>query len=293
MTARREGSSSQRSLRETVNFYMIDFRTPLGRAIDLFIILMNLLVVAIFVLNTYNFSSQTRALLWNLEVAVVGFFVIEYLLRFYGAANRWSYVVDAYSIIDIVAILPTIILVVAPISGIYADIRFVQTIRIFAVFRIFRFLRFVDKDHLLFGAISPEMLRVVRLVTTILIVFFVSSGFFYYAESGVNPSVNDFGDAFYFTVVSLSTVGFGDIVPVSGRGRLVTILSIISGILLIPWQASLVVKEWLKIGSKTKAICYGCGQGEHDIDALFCKRCGKLLKDEEARMPEQNSAEPR
>jgi voltage-gated potassium channel len=254
---------------------------------------MNLLVVAIFVLNTYNFSSQTRALLWNLEVAVVGFFVIEYLLRFYGAANRWSYVADAYSIIDIVAILPTIILVVAPISGIYADIRFVQTIRIFAVFRIFRFLRFVGKDHLLFGAISPEMLRVVRLVTTILIVFFVSSGFFYYAESGVNPSVNDFGDAFYFTVVSLSTVGFGDIVPVSGLGRLVTILSIISGILLIPWQASLVVKEWLKIGSKTKAICYGCGQGEHDMDALFCKRCGKLLKDEEARMPEQNSAEPR
>jgi voltage-gated potassium channel len=291
--ARREASASKRSLRETVNFYMIDFRTPLGRAIDLFIILMNLLVVAIFVLNTYNLSPGIRALLWNLEVAVVGFFVIEYLLRFYGATDRWSYLADTYSIIDIVAILPTIILIVAPISGFYADIRFVQTIRIFAVFRIFRFLRFVGKDHLLFGTVSLEMLRVVRLMITILIIFFVSSGFFYYAESSINPLVNDFGDAFYFTVVALSTVGFGDIVPISGAGRLVAILSIISGILLIPWQASLVVKEWLKIGSKGKAICNGCGQSEHDIDALYCKRCGKLLNQEEAEMQEQNSAEPR
>jgi voltage-gated potassium channel len=277
---KREALPSQRSLRETVNFYMVDFRTPLGRAIDLFIILMNLLVVGIFVLNTYNLSLETRALLWILEVGVVGFFIIEYLLRFYGSTNRESYVVDAYSIIDLVAILPTVILIIAPISGIYADIRFVQTIRIFAVFRIFRFLRFVDKDHLLFGTVSPGMLRVVRLVTTILIVFFVSSGFFYYAESPINPLVNNFGDAFYFTVVALSTVGFGDIVPVTGAGRLVAILSIISGILLIPWQASLVVKEWLKIGSKGEAICEGCGLGEHDMDALYCKRCGKLLNQE-------------
>jgi voltage-gated potassium channel len=224
---------------------------------------------------------------------VVGFFIIEYLLRFYGSTDRGRYIVDAYSIIDLVAILPTVILIAAPISGIYADIRFVQTIRIFAVFRIFRFLRFVGKDHLLFGTISSEMLNVVRLLTTILIIFFVSSGFFYYAESPVNPLVNNFGDAFYFTVVALSTVGFGDIVPISGAGRLVAILSIISGILLIPWQASLVVKEWLKIGSNGKAICCGCGQSEHDLDALYCKRCGKLLLQEEAWMPEHNSAELR
>jgi voltage-gated potassium channel len=280
--ARKEAqpSASERSLRETVNFYMIDFRTPLGRAIDLFIIIMNLLVVAIFVLNTYNLSPEMRTLLWNLEVAVVGFFIIEYLLRFYGSTDRGRYIVDAYSIIDLVAILPTVILIAAPISGIYADIRFVQTIRIFAVFRIFRFLRFVGKDHLLFGTISSEMLNVVRLVTTILIIFFVSSGFFYYAESPVNPLVNNFGDAFYFTVVALSTVGFGDIVPISGAGRLVAILSIISGIMLIPWQASLVVKEWLKIGSNGEVICVSCGQRGHDLDALYCKRCGKPLNQE-------------
>lgn len=74
--------------------------------------------------------------------------------------------------------------------------------------------------------------------------------------------MNNLSDAFYFTVVALSTVEFSDIVPVSGAGRLVAILSIISGILLIPWQASLVVREWLKIGSKGQAICAGCGQRE-------------------------------
>jgi len=280
-TSAREGSDGgfhrSRTLRETIQFYMIDFQTPLGRAIDVFIIFLNLLVVAIFVINTYPITLGMRLTLWRIEVAAIGFFIVEYLLRLYGAPNRWDYVKDAYSIIDLVAIFPTLILLAIPVSVAYADIRFIQIIRVLAVFRIFRFLRFTAEDHRLFGIIGPEMVKVAKLITTIIMIFFVSSGFFYFVESPVNPEVQNFGDAFYFTVVALSTVGFGDIVPISELGRLITVMMIISGIILIPLQASRILREWIAVCDRKVAVCPKCKLDRHDVDAKYCRRCGQDL----------------
>lgn len=285
MSGKTDRCAGTRSLRETIQFYMIDFQTPLGRAIDIAIIALNVLVVALFVIETYPIPPRLSFMLWRLEVAIIFIFVIEYLLRFYGAPDRWSYVKDVYSIIDLVAIMPTVILLVLPIFGVYADLRFIQTIRIMTVLRIFRFLRFIAEDHLLFGIISLRMLNVARLVFIVIAIFFISSGLFYFAESPVNPEVNNFGDAFYFTVVAVSTVGFGDIVPVSGAGRLVTLMMIISGIILIPIQVSRIFREWISAPRK-RYICIGCGQEWHEEDARYCRICGTPLGEEPAASQE-------
>lgn len=277
------------NFRETVEFYLIDYRTPLGKAIDITIIFMNLLVCAIFVIDTYNISEAMSAFLWRLEILAVGFFIVEYVARLYGAPNRVKQLVDVYSIIDLVAILPTLFQAVLPLFGLSLNIAFFKTIRVFKVFRIFRFLRFLTDPHFFFGSVSLEVLKVVRLVTTILIIFFVGSGIFYYVESPANDGVRNFGDAFYFTVVALTTVGFGDITPVTEAGKWVTILMILSGIILIPWEASQIVKEWILISRKTNDLCPQCGLGEHDIDATYCKRCGHYLYHEQ--IPEKKWGE--
>ena len=217
-------------------------------------------------------------MLWKLEIAVVGIFILEYLLRLYGAPHRWSHVKDIYSIIDLVAIMPTLILMALPATFFIHDIRFIQTIRVLTVFRIFRFLRFISQNHLLFGMISQGMINVARLVVSIIIIFFVYSGLFYFVESPINPKVQNFGDAFYFTVVAVSTVGFGDIVPVTQAGRLVTVAMIISGIIIIPFQAARIFRAWLTTGREKKVlICPGCGLDRHDTDAKHCKNCGEAL----------------
>ncbi|MCQ8903735.1 MAG: ion transporter [Methanothrix sp.] len=278
MSEKPDKCPGNRSLRETIQFYMIDFQTPLGRAIDIAIIALNIMVVALFVIETYPLPPSVSLMLWRLEVAIIFIFVIEYLLRFYGAPDRWSYIKDTYSMIDLVAIMPTLILLVLPLFGVYADLRFIQTIRIITVFRIFRFLRFIAEDHLLFGIISLKMLNVARLVATVIIIFFIYSGLFYFAESPVNPDVNNFGDAFYFTVIAVATVGFGDIVPVSGAGRLVTLMMIISGIILIPIQVSRIFREWISAPRK-RYTCSGCGQEWHEEDARYCRMCGSPLEE--------------
>jgi len=270
----------QRTFRQTVQFYMIDFQTPLGKAIDVLIIALNLLAVSLFVLNTYDISASLKELLWRLEIAVVGIFIGEYLLRLYRAPHRWSHVKDIYSVIDLAAIMPTLILIALPATFFFHDIRFIQTLRVLTALRIFRFLRFISQNHLLFGMISQGMVNVARLVVSIIIIFFVYSGLFYFVENPINPGVHNFGDAFYFTVVAVSTVGFGDIVPVTQAGRLVTVAMIISGIILIPFQAARIFRAWLMTGREKKAlVCPGCGLDRHDTDAKYCKKCGEDLQD--------------
>jgi voltage-gated potassium channel len=90
--------------------------------------------------------------------------------------------------------------------------------------------------------------------------------------------VQNFGDAFYFVVVAVSTVGFGDIVPSSSAGRLVTVAMIISGIIFIPFQAARIFRAWLQASSqKRMVICTNCGLDRHDVDAEYCKKCGEPL----------------
>lgn len=268
------------SFREALQFYLIDCKTALGKIIDIIIILLNLFVCAILVIETYPVSQATRQLLWNMEVIIVLFFIVEYLARLYGAKNRLKQLVDIYSIIDLVAILPTLSLLIFPLIGVTLDFGFIRLIRVFRVFRIFRFLRFTADPDFFFGSLNPQVLKVVRLFLTIFMIFFISSGLFYHVESDINTNVTTFGDAFYFTAVALTTVGFGDITPMSEAGRWVTVLMVFSGIILIPWQVSRIVKEWVRMATKTQITCPGCGLRYHDQDASHCKSCGHLIYQE-------------
>jgi len=268
--------------RETLQFYLIDCKTALGKTIDIFIILLNLFVCAILVIETYPVSEATSQLLWEMEVIIVLFFIIEYAARLYGAKSRFKQLVDMYSIIDLIAILPTLSLLIFPLFGVTLNFDFVKLIRVFRVFRIFRFLRFTADPVFFFGSLTLHVLEVVRLFLTIFMIFFISSGLFFYVESGINADVGTFGDAFYFTVVALTTVGFGDITPMSEGGRWVTVLMILSGITFIPWQVSKIVKEWVHMASKKEIICPGCGLRYHDKDASHCKSCGHLIYQEYA-----------
>ena len=266
--------------RETLQFYLVDCKTSLGKIIDIVIILLNLSVCAILVIETYPISEATSQLLWRIEVIIVLFFIIEYCARLYGAKNRLKQLVDIYSIIDLIAILPTLSLLVLPLFGITFNIGFVKLIRVFRVFRIFRFLRFTADPNFFFGSLTLQVLNVIRLFLIIFMIFFISSGLFFYVESGINEGVRTYGDAFYFTVVALTTVGFGDIIPTSEGGRWVTVLMILSGIIFIPWQVSKIIKEWVHMASKTNITCPGCGLRYHDKDASHCKSCGHLIYQE-------------
>jgi len=276
----KKNKTTSRTFRETIQFYLIDCKTPLGKAIDIFIILLNLIICAIFVVETYPVSEAAKRLMWNIEIIIILFFMVEYAARLYGAKNRLRQLIDIYSIVDFIAIVPTLSLLVLPLFDITPNFGFLRVIRMIRVLRIFRFLRFTADPNFFFGTITLRLLNVIKLFLTIFMIFFISSGLFFHVENAINPKVQTFGDAFYFTVVTLSTVGFGDIIPMSEAGKWVTVLMILSGIILIPWQVSRLVKEWLLIATKKEVICPECGLRYHDENASHCKSCGHIIYQE-------------
>jgi voltage-gated potassium channel len=269
-------TGGDRSARDVVRFYLLDHRTPLGKVIDVGLLALNLVFVGVFVAETYALSPATDALLWELEVAIALVFLVEYGFRLYGARNRVAEFFNGYTMVDLLAILPTLAVLVLPLSAVAVNIGFLRVIR---VIRVLRFYRFTRDAEFFFGTVTDNTLRAVKLLLTVLVIFFVSAGLFYSTEHRVNPGVNTFGDAFYYTVVTLSTVGFGDILPVTTAGRWVTVTTILAGIIVIPWQASKIVKEWGHKG-KVNVTCPECGFAYHDADASHCKACGHVIYQE-------------
>ncbi|MEF8843168.1 MAG: ion transporter [Haloarculaceae archaeon] len=261
------------SLRDVVRFYLLDHRTPVGKTIDVGLLVLNLLFVAVFVAETYPVADRFRAELWTLEVGVALVFLLEYLLRIYGARDRTAELFDPYSVVDFLAVLPSLALLVLPDTAVAANVGFLRAVR------VVRFFRFTREREFFFGSVSVGTLRAMKLLLTVLTIFFVAAGLFYTAERGANPDVRTFGDAFYFTVVALTTVGFGDIVPVTGAGRLVTTAAILAGIVLIPWQASRIVRQWTS-PERTNVTCPECGLTGHEPDASHCRACGAVIYQE-------------
>jgi voltage-gated potassium channel len=255
------------SLQQKVRFYLEDIETPVGRWLNLGITGSVLLSSAIFVAETYAIPAHIRSYLDALNQIILVLFSIEYLLRLWSAEKRVRYVFSLYGLIDLLAILPFLFTAV--------DISF---IRVFRWFRILRLIRFVE-GKTIFGYVSREdSVIFVRILFTLFTIIFVYSGLIYQVEHPVNAQeFSTFLDAIYFSVATMTTVGFGDITPVSEMGQLLTVLMILTGIALIPWQLGDLIKQLVKTSKQVDIRCTHCGLASHDADAKFCKACGNEL----------------
>lgn len=254
------------SLREKIEFYLEDIETPLGRGINLFITGLVLGSSAIFVVETYKISPDLRQLLDATENTILAIFVVEYGLRVWCAKHRIQYLFSLYSMIDFVTIAPFLL------SS--ANIGF---LRIFRWFRILRLIRFIGRKTI-FGYISSEDGAIfTRILFTLVSIIFVYSGLIYQVEHAANPKFDTFLDAVYFSVSTITTAGFGDITPDSQVGKLLTVLMILTGVVLIPWQLGDLIKRLVKSADEIQTVCSKCHLEFHDPDALFCKICGTAL----------------
>lgn len=252
-------------LREKVAFYLEDIETPVGRGVTLFITGLVLVSSGIFVAQTYQIPSDIREALTDIENCILIIFVIEYCLRLWCAEQKLQFIFSLYSIIDLLSIAPFLI-------GANAGY-----LRLFRWFRILRLIRFIQ-GKTIFGYVSSEDSAIyARIFFTIFSIVFVYSGLIYQVEHTINSQFKTFLDAVYFSISTISTAGLGDITPVSQIGRFLTILMVITGLILVPWQLGDLIKRLVKTTDQVETICSNCGLAFHDSDANFCKNCGTRL----------------
>ncbi|MBW4658270.1 MAG: ion transporter [Drouetiella hepatica Uher 2000/2452] len=255
-------------LQSKVRFYLEDIETTFGKVANLTIAGLVLLSSAIFIAETYRLPDAVRVPLDFLDQLILAIFTTEYLLRLWSAEYKLKYFFSLYALIDLIAILPFLFTAI--------DIRF---IRIFRWFRILRLLRYVE-GKTIFGYVSREDSAIlVRILFTLFSIIFIYSGLIYQVEHPINPNAfATFLDAVYFAIATMTTVGYGDITPISQVGRLLAVMMILTGIGLIPWQVGDLIKQLVRTSNRGIAtLCTNCGCTAHDVDAHFCKLCGKPI----------------
>jgi voltage-gated potassium channel len=259
--------STPSSRRDRLRCHLETTDTLAGQILNGAIVGLIFLSAAIFVIKTYPISPDLDAWLNILDWLIVLAFSLEYGLRLWVAPNPWRYAFSFYGLLDLAAILPSWI-------GVF-DIRF---LRFFRSLRILRLVR-IFNDRLWFGQVtSAESLILLRILFTLAAIIFIYSGLIFQVEHPRNPgSFNTFVDALYFAVVTMTTVGYGDVTPISEAGRGLTVAMILTGVALIPTQVSRLIRQWAKVTKSRHHPCPGCGWTSHDDDARFCKRCGTAL----------------
>lgn len=258
------------SLRQKLAFYLDDTDSNVGLSLNLIILSLIFISSAIFVAQTYPISSKIKTSLAIVDWIILVLFTIEYILRLWSVENTKKYLFSFFGLIDLISILPLLL-------G-WTDIRF---IRIFRWFRILRIVRFWKIKKKIFGFQTEDSIIFVRIFLTLFTLIFVYAGLIYQVEHQINNDrLVNFFDAFYFVVVTMTTVGYGDVTPLSQAGRFMTVLMIFTGVLFIPWQLSELIGQVVKTSSLVEQKCPNCSLSRHEPDALFCKQCGTELPPE-------------
>jgi len=254
--------------REKLTFYLEDVETPIGIAINLLSLGLTLLSLSIFIIGTYKISPELQNFLHWVDTLILSIFSLEFLLRLYCSENKIKFVFSLLGLIDLITILPILL--------IGLDIKF---FRIFRWFRLLKLIRFIKFNKFIFKIQKEDGIILTRILLTLFSIIFVYSGMIYQVEHQVNSeNFQNFFDALYFSIVTMTTVGFGDVTPISPVGRMLTLLMILTGAFLIPWQVGELIKQFLKTSGQVELTCLRCGLAFHDRDAHFCKRCGTCLK---------------
>jgi voltage-gated potassium channel len=226
-----------------------------------------LLSVVTFVAATFPLDRVWLDRLRAIDCVIAIVFIVEYGVRFWLADRKFAFVFSLLSVIDAIVMLE----LTASLFG----LPIVQGLR---GVRLLRLLRFFDVDIALFRIESRDRVIFARIVFTLTAIISIFAGPIYEVEHPVNPE--DFGtvlDAIYFAIVTMTTVGFGDMTPMTSAGRLLTVLMILTGVALIPWQIGQLIEQLVKSGQRVAIVCAGCGRDRHDRDAKFCKQCGTAL----------------
>lgn len=248
-------------------FYLDDIESGIGLTVNLLILALIVLSLGIFVAVTYSLPPEVKTVLAVVDKTILVFFAIEYLLRLWSAENKKRFVFSVFSAIDLLAILPLLV-------G-WFDIRY---LRLFRWFRILRIVRFWQLETKMLGITSGESLVFIRIFLTLFSIIFVYAGLIYQVEHRINgQGLQNFFDAFYFVVVTMTTVGYGDVTPLSEVGRVMTLMMILTGVMFIPWQLSELVAQVAKKVNVIEQECDRCSLSRHDPDARYCKQCGNKL----------------
>lgn len=246
--------------------------TTWGWIFDVVVIGAILLSVAVIMLD----SIPRYHLLWGdtyiaVEWVFTLLFTLEYAVRVWCSPNRKLYMTSAFGIVDLLAILPTYFALYIPDANSLLIIRLIRILRIFRVLRLFRFLR---EANVLARALSNSR-RKIFVFFSLMLILTVIFGCLMYVIEGASNGFDTIPKSIYWAIVTITTVGYGDVVPHTSMGQFIASIGMLTGYAIIAVPTGILTAEMaLEMNrEKTRRNCKNCERTGHDSDASYCKYC--------------------
>lgn len=212
-----------------------DNTTRKGQIFDYFIQSLIMLSLAAFAIETLpNLSDSTRNLLNGFEIFCVVIFTIEYFLRIYVAKKPWKYIFSFYGIIDLLAILPFYLATTMD----FRALRSLRVLRLFRAFKLVRYNRALKRFHIAAKLVREEL--VLFFVISLIAIYLTAAGIYFFENEAQPDSFSSIFHSFWWAVVTLTTVGYGDVYPITVGGKVFTFFVLIIGVGIVTIPAGLV-----------------------------------------------------
>jgi voltage-gated potassium channel len=277
---RSDASAPVAPWRSKLHEVIFEADTPAGKTFDAALLVAILLsILAVSLETVAPIQRRYGDLLVAFEWTITILFTLEYALRLVCVGSPLRYAKSFFGIVDLLAIVPTYLSVLLPGSQSLVVIR---SLRLLRVFRVFKLAHFLSEAAALRRAVWEARGKIVVFLTTVLIAVSIMGSAMYLVENIDRPSeqFTSIPQGMYWAVVTMTTVGYGDIVPETPLGKMLSAVLIILGysLIIVPTgfiSAELVGKNIVRAVSTQ--TCTNCMREGHDTDAAFCKYCGTRL----------------
>ncbi|MBU4539183.1 MAG: ion transporter [Weeksellaceae bacterium] len=256
--------------------YRIIFQsdTKLGKLFDLVLLLLILLSTFIIMMESVQiFDAKLHRIFVILEIIITAFFTVEYVLRILTIKNKRDYILSFFGIIDFLAILPFYLSLFIPITKYFLILRMLRMLR---VFRIFNLLDFMNDGYFIVRALKHSS-RKIYIFLLFLVIFCVIVGSLMFMVEGHREGFESIPQSIYWAVVTVTTVGYGDVSPGTPLGKFLSVLLMLAGYSIIAVPTGIVTAEMRNKRQNLEKVCSRCGNDDIDDDARYCKICGEKV----------------
>jgi len=273
---------NKQQLRQELYRIIFGTDTKAGQRFDMFLIYAILISVLAVILNTVDsLNHEFSSVFFLIEWLFTGLFTLEYLVRIFCSPNRRKYLFSFYGFVDLVSIIPSYLGLIVIGAQYLLIIRLVRVLRIFRVLKLVRYLS--EADVLMRSIVQAR--RKVFVFFSIVLILSTLFGCLMYVVEGPGNGFSSIPKSIYWTIVTITTVGYGDITPHTVLGQLISTLAMLTGYSIIAIPTGIITAELANEMQREKSVypCPNCVKAGHDMDAVHCKWCGAGLGDMKER----------
>lgn len=254
---------------------IFEAETPAGKRFDvLLLVAIVLSVLTVLLESVPSLASGHPAWFFWLEWVFTGLFAVEYMARLIVVKRPLRYAVSFYGLVDLLSVLPSFVGLVLPGS---ASLRVIRILRLLRVFRVLKLVGFLNEAQVLLTALRSSRRKIMVFLFAVLALVTILGTMMYIIEDE-NAGFKSIPMSIYWAIVTVTTVGYGDIAPSTVPGQILASLIMIIGYAIIAVPTGIVGAELVRASKviSTEA-CPSCGRDGHDPDAGYCKHCGAAL----------------